>query len=419
MSESRSKPVIAKSHLLQRWWPAILICTLLISGGAIYSSTRSKVDVRIVHPTYEDIARTVSTTGIVVPVNDYPVRANFTGLIEKIEVKLGQKVRPGQMLVRMKDQYAVPRLEAARAALDDAEVNRENVLKNGSKEDRIGFAAELQRAQTEQQQAAVELDSMKRLLQRGSVSGAEMEAAEQRLDTANTNLHVLQLRMQSRYSPKDIASWKDRVEADRAQVEAERVSWANANISAPAAGTVYLLPVHPYDFVPAGTELLHVADLSRMYVRADFEEPDIANLSIGQRVIIKWEGAVDRLWHGHITSKPLAVLRSGGRAVGQCTITLDDDHGELPANTSVSIIVTTEERRHVLSVPREALYTDGNDHYVYRVVDGRLVRTSVETGLANAMRMEVVGGLRLDDAIALHATSGQPLENNLRVSVAR
>lgn len=419
ISASEPKPVPAKRRISKTWRIALAVCALLALAGAVYSNTRPKAEVRIAHPTYEDIASTVSTTGTVVPVNDYPARANFTGLVEKVYVKLGQKVHAGQMLVRMKDQYADSRLQSARAALDEAELNRENVLKNGSQEDRISFEAELQRSLTEQQKAAAALDAAQQLQKRGSVSGAEVEAATQRLDAANTSLRVLQQRMKSRYSPKDVASWNDRVKADRAQLEAEKVSWANANISSPVSGTVYILPVRQFDFVPSGADLLHVADLNHMQVRAEFDEPDVGKLTLGQTVTITWDGAPGRVWHGRIASKPLAVSRSGSRNVGDCTIALDDDRGDLPVNTNVALVVKTQEHRHVLAIPREALHTDGPNHFVYRVEDGKLVRTSVEQGLANAMSVEIKQGLKPTDVIALHTNDNQGLADNLRVTATR
>jgi HlyD family secretion protein len=376
--------------------------------------------VRVIHPAYQDIENSVSTTGTVVPLHDFPARANFTGLVEKIYVHVGEKVRAGQMLIRMKDQYAVPKLEKARADLDDAEVSEQNVLHNGSQEDRIADQTELVKAQTERNQAAAALEAMEKIEKNGSVSGAEMDAANQRLQTAETNLAALKKKMTDRYSAEDIQSWKDKVAADKASVVAEKISWANANISTPIAGTVYVLPTHPYDFVPAGTDLLHVADLSQIQVRANFEEPDMGKLHIGQAVDVTWDGAPGRTWHGHLTAKPLGVTRvAGSRSVGECTISLDDDHGDLPLDTNVALIVSVDKRTHVLTIPREALHMENGAHYVYRVINDKLKRTPVETGLASAMAIEIKAGLAPEDTVVLHAKDDQQLSDGLRVKIYR
>src|SRR6185437_7769488 len=107
------------AHRLRAWNVVLLVVVVAIVFGAVYAGMRSRAKVHVVHAAYDNVASTVSTTGTVVPVHDFPARANFTGLVEAIYVHVGEKVHAGQMLVRMKDQYAVPRLDKARADLDE------------------------------------------------------------------------------------------------------------------------------------------------------------------------------------------------------------------------------------------------------------------------------------------------------------
>jgi multidrug resistance efflux pump len=66
--------------------------------------------------------------------------------------------------------------------------------------------------------------------------------------------------------------------------------------------------MQPYDFVPMGAELLHVADLKRMEIQAFFDEPDIGELAVGQPVRIVWDARPEDLWTGHIKRAPLAAM---------------------------------------------------------------------------------------------------------------
>lgn len=388
----------------------------LAAGGGWYALEQREIAVQVVSPQYGDIASTVSSMGTVIPVHDFPARAQFSGMVEKIYVHVGEKVHAGQMLVEMKDQYALPRLRNAVADLKSAQLSLENVENNGSQEDRITFAADLKRAQMERDAAATSLATLKQLQQRGSVSDAEVLAGMQRLQSATTNLNALQQRMRRRYSPDDLASWKAKVSADAADVAAERVSWGNAHIVTPIAGTVYIIPVSPYDFVPAGSELLHVADLSKLEVRADFFEPDIGSLRVGEPVTIAWDGAPGRSWKAHVVSKPMAVDRNGALSTGRCLIALDSG-SDLPVNTSVTVVVAVQKHDHVLTIPREALHGAGGAQFVYRVADGRLNKTPVTVGLLNAMRAEITAGLQAKDVVVLHATENQALRNNARVKI--
>lgn len=406
-------PPVKRSH---RRAVLLVLGVALAAAGCWYALSQREIPVDVVSPQYEDISSTVSSMGTVIPVHDFPARAQFSGLVEKIYVHVGQKVHAGQMLVELKDQYALPRLRNAIADLKNAQMALQNVENNGSQEDRIGFDADLKRARMERDAAATSLETLKQLEQRGSVSDAEVLAGIQRLQTAESTLDSLQQRMQHRYSSDDLASWKDRVSADEAVVGAERVSWGNAHIATPIAGTVYIIPVSPYDFVAAGSDLLHVADLSKLEVRADFFEPDIGKLRVGEPVTIGWDGAPGRSWHGHIISKPMAIDRNGPLSTGRCTIALDSVN-DLPVNTNVTVVINVQSHDHVLTVPREALHGAGDAQFVYLLANGRLAKTPVTVGLVNAMRAEVTGGLKPQDAIILRSTDNQALRANAHARI--
>lgn len=398
--------------------PVVLLAlgAVLAAAGGWYALSQREVPVDVVSPQYGDISSTLSSMGTVIPVHDFPARAQFSGLVKKIYVHVGQKVHAGQLLVELKDQYALPRLRNAVAELKTAQLALQNVENNGSQEDRIGFDADLKQARTQRDAAATSLATLKELQQRGSVSDAEVQAGMQRLQSAENTLESLQQRMQHRYSSEDLASWKDKVSADEAVVGAERVSWGNAHIVTPIAGTVYIIPVSPYDFVAAGSDLLHVADLSKLEVRADFFEPDIGNLRVGEPVTVGWDGAPGRSWHGHIISKPMAIDRNGPLSTGRCIIALDSAD-DLPVNTNVTVVIDVHTHNHVLTIPREALHGAGSAQFVYRVADGRLAKTPVTVGLVNAMRAEIIGGLKPEDVIALRSTDNQALRANARARI--
>lgn len=409
----------ARPRLLPPWVVAVIVFVLLAGLGVAYTATRTQVEVRVIRPEYTNIASTVSTTGEVVPVHDFPAKANFSGLVDRIYVHLGEKVHAGENLIRMKDQYAVPRLDRARAVLDQAKLDEQNVLQNGSRDERMSTEIDLQKAEFEERQAQQSLASMRQLAKGGDVSPAEVEAAQERLTTATASLRALQQKLNGRYTQQDIEAQKALVNADKATVAAEEVSYANANVTSPISGTVYLLPVHLWDFVPAGNDLLHVADLSKVDIRADFDEPDVGKLRVGAPVEITWDGAPGHIWHGHLHDKPLAVARAGARTVGECDIDIDDDHGQLPLDTNVAVVVDVQKHEHVLTVPREAVYTDGANQFAYVVHDEKVKKVSVTTGLANAMRIEITNGLTPQDQVVIHAVNGDRLSDGLKVKIVK
>src|SRR5579864_6120664 len=99
------------------WQIVLLLVATVIVAGAAYSTRGKDVDVEVTSPTYQNLESTVATGGTVVPLDEFPARANFAGIVTDIHVRLGQKVRAGQLLLTMKDQYAQARVENARSAL--------------------------------------------------------------------------------------------------------------------------------------------------------------------------------------------------------------------------------------------------------------------------------------------------------------
>ncbi|HEY6413726.1 MAG TPA: efflux RND transporter periplasmic adaptor subunit [Edaphobacter sp.] len=398
-------------------WGILLAVVILIVVG-VRSFTRDRVEIRVAVATHQNLLSTVSTNGRVEPVEIFQAHSAAPGVVAKLYVEVGQKVKAGDLLVRMEDADTVARLATANSTLQSAQLNLENLQQSGSQEERIAFQADLSRAEMRKQQAEADLTALHQLQQRGAASAAEVTSAERRLQEATSALQNTQQRGTQRYSAGDRARAQAQVADAKAAVTAAHSSYAASNIRSPLSGTVYSIPVSTYDFVPAGEDLLDVADLNRIQVRAYFDEPEIGRLAVGQAVKIAWDAKPTQTWHGHISRAPSTVITYGTRNVGEAIITVDDARGDLLPNTNVTVTVTTSQRFNVLSVPREALHTEGASDFVFRVIGGKLVRTPVQVGVVNLTRVEITGGLTEKDTVALSATSNRDLSNGLLVKIA-
>jgi HlyD family secretion protein len=393
------------------------LAVIVFAVIAAHFFSRELVEVRVAPVSNQNLSKPVSTNGKVEPIEEFPATALAPGVVAKIYVEVGQKVKAGDLLIKMADSDAVARLATAKSTLQSAESGLQDMTQGGTQDERIGLSGDMARAQLQQQQATGDLAALKQLQQKGAASPSEVASAEQRLQTADSTLKGLQLRSTQRYSATDKSRSEAQVADAKATVAAAEKSYANDNIRSTLSGTVYSIPVSTYDFVPAGESLMDVADLNRIQIRAYFDEPTIGALAVGQAVKIIWDAKPDQIWHGHISRAPTTVITYGTRFVGECIITVDDARGDLLPNTNVTVTVTTSQRFNVLSVPREALHTDGGD-YVFRVVDGKLVRTPVKVGLVNLTRAEITKGLTDKDTVALSATSNHELSNGLAVKIA-
>jgi HlyD family secretion protein len=384
----------------------------------VRSFTREVVEIRAAAVNHQNLVSSVPTNGKVEPIHPFSAHAAAPGVVAKIYVKVEQKVKAGDLLIRMDDSDAVARLATANAALRTAQANLHDLQQGGSQDERIALSSDLSRGKIQQQEATRDLATLKQLQQKGAASASEVASAEQRLQSANNSLQNIQMRSTQRYSSPDRARAEAQLADAKAGVAAAQQGYADANIRSPLSGTVYSIPVTQYDFVQAGEKLMDVADLTKVQIRAYFDEPEIGKLAVGQAVKIVWDAKPDKIWHGHVSRVPTTVISYGTRSVGECIIAVDDANGDLLPNTNVTVTVTTQQRFNVLSIPREALHTEGARNFVYRVVNNKLVVTPVQVGVVNLTRVEITGGLAEKDTVALAATSSnRDLSNGLAVKV--
>ena len=395
---------------------ALSLLGILVVIVIIRSSTREIVSVRVSPVTHENLVSTVSTNGKVEPITEFQAHAPAAGIVEDIYVQVGQKVKTGDLLLRLDDSDAVSRLAASKTALRAVEAADAAVRSGGTQDEHIINAGELMRARQTQEQATVALGTLKQLQSKGAASLSEVAAAQDRLDAANSALNTAQQRNSpNRFNSLDRLHTAAQLEDAKASLAAAQSSYDKVVVRAKFPGTVYSIAVNPYDFVPGGEDLLDVADLNKIRITAYFDEPEIGKLAIGQPVKIVWEAKPERTWHGHVDVAPTTIIAYNTRNVGEAMITVDDAHGDLLPNTNVTVTVTTKQRFNVLSVPREALHTEGTTSYVYRIVNHHLQRTVVQVGAQNLIRVEITSGLTEKDIVALNATSNRDLSNGLEV----
>jgi len=398
---------------------AVWLVLVILVGVAIFAVrtlTREKVQVRIAQVSYQTLRSTISTNGKVEPVEEFQAHAPVAGVIEKISVQVGQHVSVGTPLIRLDDSEALARMASANSSLSSAQLSLHDTDHGGNIEERNRYASDLSSTKTDRDQAQQELTVKQLLLQKGAASEGELAAARQRLQLAEATVQNAQQRAMGRYGAEDKTAATARVSDARASIAAARNSYAAVNIHSPISGTVYAIPVSEFDFVPAGDDLLDVADLNRIQVRAYFDEPDIGRLARGQFVKIVWDAKPGVEWHGHVDRAPSTVITYGTRNVGECIISVDDARGALLPNTNVTVTVTEKERLNALSVPREALHTSGGANFVYRIVGNKLLSTPVQIGVVNLTNVEITRGLSANDFIVLGpVTPGKDLSDGLTV----
>lgn len=412
-----STPHTNRSNTRLFWLLGILALVLITLG--LRSLLRDDILVRTATVGYSDLLSTIPTNGKVEPIENFQAHSPINATVKKVFVQQGDSVAAGKLLLTMDDADAQARMATTVAALRAAQATLQATQQGGTQEEQVTLAGQIQRAQLEQQQASRDLISLQQLLTRGAASQSEVAAAQQRLQVAQSSLSSLEQRKTDRYTTSDLARVKAQLADAQAAYDAARQVVNDCNVHAPFAGTVYSIPVQQSDYVQAGGELLQMANLSHVRVRAYFDEPEIGKLAAGQAVTIVWDAKPSLSWHGHIERTPSTIIRYGTRNVGEVLMDVDDADGTLLPNTNVTVTVTILRKQNVLTIPREALRIDGAVNYVFRVADGKLRRTPVQIGALNLTSVEILGGIKQGDVVALNAVGGQALADGAQVEAVK
>lgn len=385
----------------------------------VHMATRTTLPVRAAVVERSSLKSTTATNGIVEPVSTFEAHAPFPGVVKAIYVHEGDKVTTGQLLLQMDDTDARSKLAAAIAALRGAQASYDATMKGGTREEQLTLNGDIAKTQMDRDQAQRDIAALEKLQAQGAASAAEVAAAKDRLTAANNSLALLEKKKTGRYDATDIAHAKASLDDAQAGYAAAQEVVNHANVKAPFAGTVYYIPVSKTEFVDQGAKLLEMADLTKMQVRAYFDEPEIAKIREGMPIAIRWDALPDSEWHGHVERVPSTIIRFNTRNVGQVLISIDDANGKLLPNTNVTVTVTTSDITNALNVPRDALHTEGGKTYVYVVRDGTLHRTPVTVNALNLTQVEILSGLREGDTVALNTTNGQPVSEGVAVEIVR
>ncbi len=412
MAEERKQ-----SYRLRLWlWRSLGLILILVFFAARYM-LRERLEVRVAPVGHEVLKNTTSTNGRVEPVSNNQFYSPIATTVKAVYVQPGDKVKAGQLLMVLDDTDARAREATAESGVKAAEASLDAVTHNGTQEQRQMSSGEIARAQLERDQAQHDLDAMTKLSATGAASASEVSAARERVQTAEASLHASQESANNRYSPDEAARARAAVADAEASLAAARKVVDQTVIRANVSGTVYSVDATRTQFTEQGKLLLQLADLSHERVRAYFDEPDIGLLAVGQKIVIKWDAKPGHEWHGHIVLVPVTVVTFGTRNVGEVRVDIDDEDDSLLPDTNVNVTVTTSSEPNALSIPREALLSQNGQPYVFKVVDNKLVRTSVVIGSVNLTRVAIVSGLQDSDVVATGTTNGQPLQDGVAIKV--
>jgi HlyD family secretion protein len=392
----------------------ILAAVLLFTG---INRHRASTPVRAEKVVRQEIASVISTNGKIEPINSFEAHAPSPATVVKVLVAEGDHVKAGQLLLRLDD--VEPRAQAARALaqLRSAEASLQAIKSGGTQEEVLTIHSDLIKAQAERDDSQRNLQAIQKLRQSGAASPAEVEAAQNRQKKAEADVQLLQSKLNGRYSTPEVTKAEASAAEARAAYASAEDTLHHSNVTAPFAGTVYLVPVRTGSYVNGGDLLVQVAVLEKVRVRAFVDEPEIGHLAKGQPVEVRWDAMPGRTWTGTLTRVPTSVTMVGTRTVGEITSEIDNSDRKLLPNVNVNVSIISARHDGTLTVSREAVHDIEGKRYIYIIHDDKIQAQEVETGLSSLTRVEVVKGIQEGAQIALGAINAQPLHSGMDVKV--
>jgi membrane fusion protein, multidrug efflux system len=187
-----------------------------------------------------------------------------------------------------------------------------------------------------------------------------------------------------------------------AKQQQDEVLLSKTTIVAPFSGIVGLRQVSPGAYVRVGDDIVRLENVSS--VKLDFRVPEayLSKLKPNQEVSIKTDAFPNEDFKGRIFALEPGVDEKTRTVLARALI--PNPHNKLRAGMFARVNVLLESRPNSILVPEQAIWPQGRDAFVYRVVDGKAILTKIELGVRRPGEVEVVKGLSPKDMVV---TDGQ------------
>ena len=189
---------------------------------------------------------------------------------------------------------------------------------------------------------------------------------------------------------------------------------AKTEIKAPFAGIIGLRVVSVGDYVKEGADVVNLESIDPLKV--DFRVPEIylAQLAVGQTLTVTLDALPGKAFEGKVYAvNPL--IDAAGRSVVIRAVVRNADTTLRPGMFARVRLITRDEKQ-ALVVPEQAIVPQGDEQYVFRVVDGKVARVKVDIGQRRDAKVEILKGLGPGDVVV---TAGQlKLREGMPVTIA-
>ena len=384
----------------------IAVAIVLVGAIALYAfaSGGTKIDPsKLAKVEKGDLAKSVVATGKIEPITKVEIKSKASGIVKKLYVDYGDRVKKGQVLADLDREEILARVEQAHAQLEASTASL-----NGTR-------ADLERAKVDAEGPDVPLlkrafERAKGMAKEGVVSASALDDAQKNYDLAVNKQNVAKAQVQVLQAK--IGQAQAQVAQDRANLKQLDEQLSYTTIESPIDGIVLSRDVEVGDAVSSilvlgssATLVMTLGDTSEVYVKGKVDESDIGKVYMSQPARIKVESFKDKTFTGKVTKiSPMGVEKDNVTTF-EVRVSINNPEGVLKANMTANAEIILEEHKNVLQIPEGSIIYDKDKKASVEVPDPKgkegKRKVAVNIGISNGAKTELLNGLKEGDQVVL------------------
>jgi HlyD family secretion protein len=385
---------------------SVVVGVVLLGALGLFAFSRggTKIDPsKLAKVEKGDLAKSVVATGKVTPITKVEVKSKASGIVKKLLVEYGDKVKKGQLLAQLDKEEIQAQVDQSHAAMEASLANL------------TSSEADYQRARVDAEGPDVPLlkrayDRATGMAKEGVVSTSALEDAQKNYEMALNKQNVS--KAQVAVLNARIAQAKAQLARDRANLKQLEEQLSYTDIESPIDGIVLSRDVEIGDAVSSilvlgsgATLVMTLGDTSEVYVKGKVDESDIGKVYLGQPARIKVESFKDKTFNGKVTKiSPMGVEKDNVTTF-EVRVSINNPGGELKAEMTANAEIILEEHKNVLQIPEGSLVYDKEKKASVEIPDPSAKdgkkKLAVNIGISNGAKTEVLSGLKEGDQVVL------------------
>jgi len=290
---------------MKRWSIALAVLLSAVVGWTYYRPEPTQA-ANPAQPVVQE-TRAIVAPGRVEPLSEeVEIGSELDGRLAQVSVEEGQSVRKGQVVATLVNGDFLARVQLAESIIAERRADLERLYNGARDQERREQNAFVEEAKAVLEQARSERDRRQYLLDKGAISRTEFETASRDYQVANARVEAARQRaslIQADTRVEEIRRAEAEIVSAEARAAEARAMLAKTVIVSPINGVVLRKHQRTGENVSAqaSSPILTLGDTSRLRVRVDVDETDVARITEGQNVVIKAAAFGDRTFNGKVT----------------------------------------------------------------------------------------------------------------------